>query len=286
LELLLFHGLNRIYYYYYTQLIRLNSSRNGRQTSLYRTSKRWNCENHPEPTDTDARVLIIEGAGDRSFCAGEDLKQTLAPETGPATELRNEFLQLQDITRLTSSSGVVVISAVQGFAIGGGAEIALAADFVIGGPGVKFKFPEVTLGHAVTGGISLRLVPIVGLLKAKELLLTGRWVGAEGALRLGMLNEICDDPKQRALELALELAKLPAIAMISSKTSLERAIFTSLEACLQDEVNVANYCFAQGPCHDAEQHWDGTFLASDKPSRSCVGTHQYRVEVGNSQTCR
>lgn len=199
----------------------------------------------------DSRVLIIEGAGDRSFCAGEDLKQTLAPITGAATELRKAFLMLQDITRLTSSSGIVVVSAVQGFAIGGGAEIALAADFVIGGPGAKFKFPEVTLGHAVTGGISLRLVPIVGLLKAKELLLTGRWVDAEEALRLGMLNEICDDPKQRALELALELGKLPAIAMSSSKTSLERATFVHMEACLQDEVNVASYCFNQGAANEA-----------------------------------
>ncbi|EKG11557.1 AMP-dependent synthetase/ligase [Macrophomina phaseolina MS6] len=198
----------------------------------------------------DARVILLEGAGDRSFCAGEDLKQTLAPRTGSAKELREAFSKLQDITRLTSSSQAVVVVSVQGFAIGGGAEIALAADFLIGGPNAKFRFPEVTLGHAVTGGISLRLTQLVGLLKAKELLITGRWVDAGEALKLGMLSEVAEDPKRRAEELAVQLAALPAIAMASSKMQLERVVFPNLEACLQDEVNVASYCFAQS---DADQ---------------------------------
>lgn len=195
--------------------------------------------------NANARIIILEGAGERSFCAGEDLKQTLAPKTGTAQELREAFRKLQDITRLTSSAQPIVISAVQGFAIGGGAEIALAADFVIGGPKARFRFPEVPIGHAATGGITMRLVHLVGLLKAKELLLTGRWVDAQEALELGMLTEINEDPKARALELALELEKLPAISLASSKASLERSVFTNMEACLQDEINVAGYCFAQ-----------------------------------------
>lgn len=208
-----------------------------------------------------AKVIVIEGAGARSFCAGEDLKQTLAPRTGSAEELRVAFGNLQDITRLTSSSSAIVISAVQGFAIGGGAEIALAADFVIGGPDAKFRFPEVPIGHAATGGITLRLTHMVGLLKAKELLLTGRYVDAKEALKLGLLSEIHEDPKSRALELALELAKLPAISLSSSKTSLERSLFPQLETCLHDEVNVASYCFAQS---DAAKAFSD--FASRKPS--------------------
>lgn len=192
-----------------------------------------------------ARVIILEGAGDRSFCAGEDLKQTLAPKTGSGQELRQAFHKLQDVTRLTSSSQVVVIAAVQGFAIGGGAEIALAADFIIGGPAAKYRFPEVSLGHAATGGITLRLPHLIGLLKAKELLLTGRWVESSEAFGIGLLSEIHQDPKQRALELALELAQLPGTSLASSKASLERALFPNMEGCLQDEVNVASHCFAQ-----------------------------------------
>ncbi|KAF2495410.1 acetyl-CoA synthetase-like protein [Lophium mytilinum] len=215
-------------------------------------------------------VIVLVGAGDRLFCAGEDLKQTLAPKTGSAQELREAFHGLQEITRLTSSSRAIVIVAVHRFAIGGGAEIALAADFVIGGPGARFRFPEVTLGHAVTGGISLRLVQLVGLLKPKELLLTGRWVDANEALRLGMVNEVSDDPKQRAMELAFELAKLPAIAMSSPKTSLERVTFTNREACLQDEVNVASYCFAQSDAAKAFSDFAARIGPSASNSRAPV----------------
>jgi enoyl-CoA hydratase/carnithine racemase len=164
----------------------------------------------------NAQVIVLEGAGDRSFCAGEDLKQTLAPKTGSGEELRYSFELLQELTRLTSSSKVLVIAAVQGYAIGGGAELALAADFVIGGPNTVFRFPEVPIDHAVTGGISLRLVQMVGLLRAKELFLCGRFVGAEESLKIGLLSEIVEDPKERALELAKELAKLPKISARSS----------------------------------------------------------------------
>ncbi|KAG5744167.1 hypothetical protein H9Q70_013133 [Fusarium xylarioides] len=195
--------------------------------------------------NASARIIILEGQGDRSFCAGEDLKQSLAPKTGSAEELKQAFDQLQDITRLTSSSKSIVIAAVQGFAIGGGAEIALAADFVIGGPGAKFRFPEISLGHAVTGGITLRLPHMVGLLKAKELLLTGRWVDADESLKLGLLTEISHDPKVRALELARQLSELPSVSLASSKTSLEKTLFENMESCLEDEVNVASHCFAQ-----------------------------------------
>ncbi|KAF4985200.1 hypothetical protein FDECE_16741, partial [Fusarium decemcellulare] len=200
---------------------------------------------------SNSRIIILEGQGDRSFCSGEDLKQTLAPETGSAEELRRAFDQLQDITRLTSSARSIVIAAVQGFAIGGGAEIALAADFVIGGPGAKFRFPEVPIGHAATGGITLRLPYMVGLLKAKELLLTGRWVDSEEALRIGLLSEISLDAKARALELAIQLSKLPATSLTSSKTSLERSVFPNMENSLLHEVDAANHCFAQSDAASA-----------------------------------
>ncbi|KAJ5761268.1 hypothetical protein N7520_008424 [Penicillium odoratum] len=199
----------------------------------------------------DAHIIILEGAGDRAFCAGEDLKETLAPRMGSPEELRIAFSLLQDVTRLTSSSSVIIVAAVQGYAVGGGAEIALAADFVVGGPDAKFQFPEVTLGHAVTGGISLRLSHMVGLLKAKELLIRGRTIGAHEALGIGLLSEIAENPKVRAEELALELAKLPTAAASSLKTSLERGVFSNMESALHDEVNAASYCFARREAADA-----------------------------------
>lgn len=201
-------------------------------------------------THTNARVILLEGAGERSFCAGEDLKQSLAP-TGSPQELKHALGKLQDVTRLTSSAEPVVVAAVQGFAIGGGAEIALAADFVIGGPAAKFRFPEVPIGHAATGGITLRLPHLVGLLRAKELLLTGRWVDSDEALRIGLLTEVSEDPKGRALELALQLAGLPSSSLVASKTSLERATFFNMESCLAEEVHAAKHCFAQSDASKA-----------------------------------
>lgn len=192
-----------------------------------------------------AHVLIIEGAGDRAFCAGEDLKETLAPRSGSAEELRVAFDQLQTITRLTASAPALIVAAVQGYAVGGGAEFALAADFVVGGRNAKFRFPEVTLGHAVTGGISLRLPQMVGLLKAKELLIRGRTIGAEEASAHGLLSEIADNPKARAEQLAVELSELPRTAAASLKMSIERAVFPNMEVALHEEVNAASYCFAR-----------------------------------------
>jgi acyl-CoA synthetase (AMP-forming)/AMP-acid ligase II/enoyl-CoA hydratase/carnithine racemase len=192
-----------------------------------------------------SRVIILSGAGGQAFCAGEDLKESLAPASGSADELRRAFSRLQDITRLTSMSPALVIAAVQGYAVGGGAEIALGCDFVIGDPNASFRFPEVAIGHAATGGITARLTSMVGLLKAKELLIRGQFVNAEEAKCIGLLTELVDDPKARALELAGELAALPRVAASQSKMSLERGTFPMMENALQDEINTAAVCFAQ-----------------------------------------
>ena len=147
-------------------------------------------------------------------------------------------------------------------------ELALAADFVIGGSKTVFRFPEVPIGHAVTGGFSLRLVQMVGLLRAKELFLCGRFVGAEESLKIGLLSEIVENPKERALELAKELAKLPRISASTSKSSLERAVFPNLKAVLADEVNVANYCFAHS---DADKAFSDFAARKSKTNRSHGG---------------
>jgi crotonobetaine/carnitine-CoA ligase len=188
--------------------------------------------------------VILQGAGDRAFCAGEDLKETMAPN-GTQEELKLAFQRLQDITRLTSTAPAIFIAAIQGYAVGGGAEIALAADFVIGRPNTKFRFPEVAIGHAATGGITQRLVQMCGLLRAKELLLCGRFISATEALQYDMLTELVDDPKARAMELAHHLARMPSISASNSKLSVERAVFPNQEGVLQDEVAVAVLCFAQ-----------------------------------------
>lgn len=190
-----------------------------------------------------AKAVVVQGAG-RAFCAGEDLSDTLAPETGSPDELRVAFGQLQDITRLMTAAPCPVVAAVHGYAIGGGAEIALAADFVIAGPGARMKFPESVIGHAPTGGITGRLPLMVGLLRAKDLLLTGRWVEPQEGLTIGLYTEIADDPKARSMELAHTLAVNPRRSQSSVKAAIELASYTGQEMNLRMEVDMASYCFA------------------------------------------
>lgn len=186
--------------------------------------------------------VVITGAG-RAFCVGEDLKQRLNPHTGGAEELREAFEQLQQLTRLMVENPSPVIAAVNGFAVGGGAEIALAADLVYVGPATRIRFPEVPIGHAHTGGISLRLPAMIGLLKAKELLLTGRWVESAEAAALGLANSVAGDPLAKAVEVAEQLAKLPARSMAAAKRAVEVSTFQALESTLRLEVEAALYCF-------------------------------------------
>lgn len=187
-------------------------------------------------------AIVLQGAG-RAFCAGEDLKETLAPVTGTATELRAAFEHLQDLTRIMTSAPCPVVSAVQGYAVGGGAEIALTADFVIAGPAAKLKFPESVIGHAPTGGITGRLPLMVGVLRAKELLLTGRWVEPEEGLAIGLYTELAEEPQARALELATTLAANPRRSQSSVKKAIELALVPMQEMNLQMEVDMASYCF-------------------------------------------
>lgn len=187
-----------------------------------------------------ARVLILEGEG-RAFCVGEDLRESLG---AGADELRVSFERLQDLTRLLTQGPAVAIAAVQGYAIGGGAELALAADLIVLRDGTRLRFPEVSLGHAVTGGISARLVAAIGLPRAKELLLTSRWVEAEEALRIGLVNEVVPDAHARARELAQQLAGFPPRSLRATKTGLERAALPHQEVVLAAEVDAALHCFA------------------------------------------
>ena len=189
------------------------------------------------------RAVVLRGAG-RAFCVGEDLKETLAPLSGDVDELRASFDLLQEITRLITGMAAPVVAAVHGHAVGGGAELALAADLVVVQEGTRMRFPEVPIGHAHTGGISVRLPQLVGLMRAKELLFTGRWIDAEECVRLGLAIEVAPDAAERAAEIAATLAALPPRPLAASKRSLELAAVPHQEEIMRLEVEAATHCFA------------------------------------------
>jgi enoyl-CoA hydratase/carnithine racemase len=198
-----------------------------------------------DPRVQEAPAVVVGHHG-RAFCAGADLKEGLVPETGGDDDLRHVFDELQSITRLMGSARGVIVAAVGGYAVGGGAEIALGADLVVMAPDAQMRFPEVTIGYAPTGGITYRLPKLVGFQRAKELLLTGRWIGAEEAERLGLAIAVADDPHERALAIATDIAAGPRRAATSTKRAIETNTLTAQEWAMQSEVDAAFWLF-KGP---------------------------------------
>jgi enoyl-CoA hydratase/carnithine racemase len=144
--------------------------------------------------DPDQWVAIIAGAGDAAFCAGHDLKQQAAG--GGIVLPRSGFAGLTSRTDLAKP----IIAAVEGFAMGGGFEIALACDLIVAGEKAVFALPEPRVGLAALAGGVHRLPRQIGLKHAMGMMLTGRSVGADEGLALGFINEVV--PAGRALSAA------------------------------------------------------------------------------------
>jgi crotonobetainyl-CoA hydratase len=153
--------------------------------------------------DPDVRVVIITGAGDKAFCAGADLKAVA----------KGESIYPEDTTqRAWGFAGFVshpiskpVIAAVNGFALGGGTEIALASDLIVASENSAFGLPEVKRGIAAAAGGAFRIVEQLPKKIGMELLLTGDPITAERAKELGLVNQVV--PQQDLLAAALRLAK-------------------------------------------------------------------------------
>jgi enoyl-CoA hydratase len=162
--------------------------------------------------DDDARVMILTGAGGVSFCAGADLKaiETYAPRL-------NDPDGPMGFTRRTPTKPT--IAAIGGWALAGGLELALWCDLRIAGEGSTLGFPERRWGVRLIDGGTQRLARIVGLGRALDLILTGRLVGAEEALAMGLLTEVVPAGQHlvRALEMAEGLARFPQETMLADR---------------------------------------------------------------------
>jgi enoyl-CoA hydratase/carnithine racemase len=186
--------------------------------------------------DPAIRSVLLLGAGDRAFCAGMDLK---AIEAFPTAW---DFRHRPDYPGAVRSIRKPVVAAVKGWALGGGFELALAADIRIAGRSVRIGFPEVTRGWVGGGGASQTLPRLVGLGQAMRLLLTGEQVGAEEALRLRLVEQVVEDAALDATALALcrKLAALPPVAVQAVKAAVRQSLEMPLSAGLayENEMNV------------------------------------------------
>ncbi len=137
--------------------------------------------------DTSIKGIILTGAGEKSFIAGADIKEFLSLDQGSGTQMAQNG---HDIFFLIERFPKPVIAAVNGFALGGGCELAMACHMRIASPNAKFGQPEVNLGIIPGYGGTQRLIQLIGKGKAIELLMTADMINAEEALRLGLVNHV------------------------------------------------------------------------------------------------
>jgi enoyl-CoA hydratase len=171
--------------------------------------------------DDDARVVVLTGSGEKAFVAGADIKYM----SGLAVEEAKAWGELgHDCSGLLETMAKPTIAAVNGFALGGGCELALACDLRYASSAAKLGQPEINLGIIPGWGGTQRLARVCGLGVAKELVLTGRLVNAGEALRIGLVNAVHDPVLERAGEVAALLASKSPVALASAKRALNHAL--------------------------------------------------------------
>jgi len=185
--------------------------------------------------DVSIKAVVLAGQGP-AFCAGLDLRFAAACNEA---EMRGLVEIQQAIARALLTGSKPVVAAVQGYAVGGGFETALAADFVIAADNVQAWFPEAEKGLFITGGITLVLPRLVGLAKARELALLGRRQDAAALQSLGLVYQVVtpDALRDAALALANDLASRPAAGGL--KRALNRFSLGALDAALTYEAAAA-----------------------------------------------
>jgi enoyl-CoA hydratase len=182
--------------------------------------------------DDGVRCVILTGAGGRAFIGGADIKYMSAV----TPEQAREFAALgHEAGHLLETMGKPTIAAINGFALGGGCEMALACDIRYASPTAKLGQPEVNLGLVPGWGGTQRLARTSGLGFAKELIFTGRFVDAEEALRRGLVEAIAEPVLDRALETAQLIATKSPEAVRRAKALCNRALQGDHEASLRDE---------------------------------------------------
>ncbi len=202
--------------------------------------------------DPDGFVLVITGRGD-AFCAGWDLADAAETEMGDWDEMRTTVMNSPGDCGYSRRVDVFkpVIAAVNGWAVAAGLENALLADIRIVAENAIFGALERRWNIVAGDGMTARLPLAVGYAKAMELIITGRPVDADEALRIGLANEVVPEGKalERAIALAHEIAALPQGAIRSDKETMVRNIGLGLEAQLRNEIEMAISMFHRRDSH-------------------------------------
>lgn len=215
--------------------------------------------------DKSVRVVVIRGAGDRAFMAGADIEKTICRWTGLAKEGGSAKADVKGFfsPSMLEDLPQPVIGAVNGWALGGGCEIALACDFRIASENAKFGQPEINLGIIPGLGGSIRLTRLVGKAQAMRMILTGDPIDAHEAYRIGLVTEVVPAGKlDGAVDMLVEKLKSKgALALKSCKAAVNAAMEMGVRQGIEAEADLFDYICAT----DDAQEGPAAFLEKRKP---------------------
>jgi enoyl-CoA hydratase len=176
--------------------------------------------------DAGVRVVVLRGRG-RGFCAGADIAEMRANDPAAQREMSGRFARLNGRIEEIRKP---FIASVHGFALGGGAELALCCDLVVAADDAEFGFPEILVGVMPGGGALARLLRRAGIARAMELAMTGVRIGAEEARKSGLVNRVVDPGRleEETMALAAGLEKKPPLALGAVKATLNLGLDVDL----------------------------------------------------------
>jgi enoyl-CoA hydratase len=208
-----------------------------------------------------AKVLVITGAGEKAFVAGADIKEM----SDLNSDLAKSFAEKgQSVFHEFNLLKIPVIAAVNGFALGGGCELALACDFIIASENAKFGLPEVSLGLIPGFGGTVRLLNAVGIRKAREMTFTGELLTAAEAKTCGLVSTVV--PQSELIPTVMKKVEMisskSSVAVGLSKKSINQAFDLEIEKALSNEAEIFSSAFESADSKEGMQ----AFLEKRKPN--------------------
>lgn len=215
--------------------------------------------------DEKIRVLVVTGQGEKSFVAGADIKEIT---TLNSLEAKTFAGKGHDIIGRLQNLAIPVIAAVNGFALGGGSEIALACDFIYASENAKFGLPEISLGIIPGFGGTQRLPRLLGKNRAKEMIFTGDMISAEEAMSYGMVNKIYpyENLMEAVLKTAGKMAKKGRVSLRAAKQVINAGMDVDLGSGCRMECDAFALCIA------SEDAKEGTTAFIEKRKPEFCGT--------------
>jgi len=211
-------------------------------------------------TDDSVGVVVITGAGDKSFIAGADIGEF----AGRTAMMQRDVMTARNLFNAIDSFPKPVIAMVNGYCLGGGCELALACDLRFASDTASFGQPEINLGIIPGGGGTQRLTRLVGEGKAMELIMTGEIISAQTAYEIGLVNHVfpAAELQAKTMEIAGRIAEKSPIALSLAKEAVKLASRSNLDEGLRREIDLFALCFST----EDKDEGVSAFLEKRKPS--------------------